>query len=237
MKKSLYLLKKITLSSNSNSNMKGIIKKQINKNCFLDFYELIELDYALIMIPKNIDKEKVFVVSSHYDCVYNFSLFEVDNNELKGTFDNSIGISTNILLLDKKINDLIIVFTDREETDREGIKNVIEYLDSSNYSVVNYFVLDVTTEETQKSTTIENCNIRLSYINDDIIKIKNKLCGYDEAKYLIDHRKKALSICCVLIAIDNVLDCHSEKGCLINVSNYEKYYDNAVEVIRHVKEG
>lgn len=205
-------------------NYNKLFAKIINDILPIKQHELFIGEYSIIIKPKKLNKNYI-VITAHFDSVYNTPFLNLKKGKLFGTMDNIIGVYSviNLINIFKNSNDIIFTFTDCEETTREGIKNVVYYINQ--YIKVDpqyYLVIDVTDEETKRIATIENCNIvNLIYDENKIEKIDNVKCGYDEAKYLNDLNINSLSICAAVKS--PLIGCHSEEGSKIKDKNLDEY--------------
>ena len=128
--------------------------------------------------------EPVVLVSSHVDCEYHitecFATFE-DENNLRGTFDNSITNAAIVyLMLQGNLPDNVLVaFTGDEEEDSRGALDVSRFIKKNKKDIINIFVLDVTEEgwENGADFTVEN-DFWDEDIGEKIIKIALGT-GYD----------------------------------------------------------
>lgn len=131
-------------------------------------YRLVAHEPLALLFAKRVpqENEKVVLVSSHVDCVYN-SCYCSDNGEYyKGTFDNSFG---NAAVLWCMLNDMlpanvVVAFTGDEEKDSHGVYQALEALKKYGCELSCAIVQDVTNVgwESGALFTIENdCGIDL----------------------------------------------------------------------------
>ena len=131
-------------------------------------YRLVAREPLALLFAKHVpqENEKVVLVSSHIDCVYN-SCFCSDSDEyFKGTFDNSFG---NAAVLWCMLNDMlpanvVVAFTGDEELDSRGVYQALEALKRFGCGLSCAIVQDVTNVgwESGALFTIENdCGIDL----------------------------------------------------------------------------
>lgn len=206
----------------------AFIISYINKN---DFYKIIINKKFILAIPKKL-KQNIKLVVSHIDNTYDKCFMIKHKNFYIGTFDNSIGIFTSLSLLKNNYDDVIFCYTDCEETDMSGIKELNIYMQEKlkTYSF-KYIILDVTEENVNVSTTIENSNLDI-YETNDIKIIQNEKCGYDESKYLLNKENiNTCSICAVLLMRNEKDYCHNRKGNYIKIVNINKYKKNVKKII------
>ena len=77
--------------------------------------------------------EKLVVISTHIDCVDEITDFftdRIDENIIKGTFDNSVTnyVAISLMLSGTLPENVIIAFTGDEERNSRGAKTLVEYL-------------------------------------------------------------------------------------------------------------
>lgn len=181
----------------------------------------VENGYILVT-NKFFDNQKKFIsLSSHIDNVYNNCFCNIDNEFLRGTFDNSL---TNYAMLDcirnLKQKQIIYIFTDNEELNNSTIINV-SLLKNNNF--LFNVCLDVTPYcHYTHVATIENDYYGLN-------KIKNKKVAYiqpyqsmnDESNFLQTKNLKSFSFCVTCDFSEN--RCHSENGGIISIKKYKAY--------------
>lgn len=212
----------------NNESVFAFIISYINKN---NFYKVFIDKKFILAIPKKLRKNIKLIVS-HIDNTYEKCFIKKQGKFYIGTFDNLIGVYTSLSLLNNNYDDVIFCYTDCEETDMSGIKELNIYAQKKlkAYSY-KYIVLDVSEEKVNVSTTIENSNLEINE-NKDVKIIENEMCGYDESKYLLKQGNiKTCSICAVLLMRNEKDYCHNEEGNYIKVSNIKKYKKNVKEII------
>ena len=179
-------------------------------------------------IPSN---RNLWLTLGQYDALVEYQ--EVASRYYLGTFDNSFGIYT-LLLLSKqdKIDNTIFAFTDCEETNMKGIKSLYKSLDKRfKQKKIRYYVLDVTEEDVIESTTLENSNFQIEFLK-DIKRIANKNCGYDESTFLLNNTSALTCSICSVLKMRNAEDfCHNKNGNYIKKENLEKYYNNICKIL------
>ena len=116
---------------------------------------------ALLFAKKEIgDGDKVILISSHVDCVYE-KCFCTDEGEcVRGTFDNSFGNAAVLwnMIIDTLPDNVIVTFTGNEEKDSRGALQVLEAVAGMNCFPAYAIVQDVTNVGWDSSAlfTIEN---------------------------------------------------------------------------------
>lgn len=221
---------KLSEELKANNKLFAII---INKIKMLKKYRVIITRYYILAIPKKDLHEKINVVVAHFDNVYDTCFINEEGKYYLGTFDNSIGIYTLLLLAKQdKIDNTIFAFTDCEETNMKGIKSSYKSLDKRfKQKKIRYYVLDVTEEDVIESTTLENSNFQIEFLK-DIKKIANKNCGYDESTFLLNNTSALTCSICSVLKMRNAEDfCHNKNGNYIKKENLEKYYNNICKIL------
>ena len=125
-------------------------------------YKLIGRQPLALLYAKRQVREgdRVLLISSHIDCVYD-NCFCADEGEcMRGTFDNSF---TNAALLwnmlhDRLPDNVVVAFTGNEESDSQGAVQAVVALGQMGCEVAAALVLDVTNEGWESSAlfTLEN---------------------------------------------------------------------------------
>ena len=125
-------------------------------------YKLISRQpLALLYAKRQLHEgDRVLLISSHIDCVYD-NCFCADEGEcMRGTFDNSF---TNAALLwnmlqDRLPDNIVVAFTGNEESDSQGAVQAVVALGQMGIEVSAALVLDVTNEGWESSAlfTLEN---------------------------------------------------------------------------------
>lgn len=131
-------------------------------------YRLLAREPLALLFAKRVpqENEKVVLVSSHVDCVYN-NCYCSDNGEYyKGTFDNSFGNAAVLwcMLNDSLPANVVVAFTGDEEKDSHGVYQALEALKKYGCELSCAIVQDVTNVgwESGALFTIENdCGIDL----------------------------------------------------------------------------
>ena len=131
-------------------------------------YKLVAREPLALLFAKSEPKEneKVVLVSSHVDCVYN-NCYCSDNGEYyKGTFDNSFGNAAVLLCMLNGVlpDNVVVAFTGDEEKDSHGVYQTLEALKKYGCELSCAIVQDVTNVgwESGALFTIENdCGIDL----------------------------------------------------------------------------
>lgn len=131
-------------------------------------YRLVAREQLALLFARRVpqENEKIVLVSSHIDCVYNSSFCSDNGEYYKGTFDNSFG---NAAVLWCMLNDMlpanvVVAFTGDEEKDSRGVYQVLEALKKYGCELSCAIVQDVTNVgwESGALFTIENdCGIDL----------------------------------------------------------------------------
>lgn len=125
-------------------------------------YKLVAREPLALLFAKRVPQEgeKVVLVSSHIDCVYDNCFCADEGDCLRGTFDNSF---TNAALLwnmlhDRLPDNVVVAFTGNEEGDSQGAVQTVVALGRMGCEVASALVLDVTNEgwESGASFTLEN---------------------------------------------------------------------------------
>lgn len=199
-------------------------------------FEIVVKDCFMVAIPSNFNYNNLVIVNSHVDNVYKKCFIKKEKNYYLGTFDNGIGIYTLLKQIKNNIiSNIAYSFTDCEETNMQGIKDLHNYITNRfNNCKISYIILDVTEENVDESTTIENCNIDFPII-DDIIKIENEHCGYDEAAFLLENSVSSVcSVCCTLKMRDINDNCHNPNGNYLLCNNINRYCCNVNYIINFV---
>lgn len=221
---------KLSEELKANNKLFAII---INKIKMLKRYRVIITRYYILAIPKKNLLEKVNVVVAHYDNVYDTCFIKEEKKYYIGTFDNSIGIYTLLLLAkQEKMDNTIFAFTDCEETNMKGIKSLYKSINKKfKGKKIHYYILDVTEEDVIESTTFENSNFQIEF-SEDIKKIDNKNCGYDESAFLLNNTPALTCSICSVLKMRNKKDfCHNKNGNYIKKENLEKYYNNIYNIL------
>ena len=126
-----------------------------------DYKPVARKPLALLYAKRQLrEGDRVLLISSHIDCVYD-NCFCADEGEcMRGTFDNSF---TNAALLwnmlhDKLPDNVVVAFTGNEESDSQGAVQTVVALGQMGCEVAAALVLDVTNEGWESSAlfTIEN---------------------------------------------------------------------------------
>ena len=125
-------------------------------------YKLVAREPLALLFAKRVPQEgeKMLLVSSHIDCVYDNCFCADEGDCLRGTFDNSF---TNAALLwnmlhDRLPDNVVVAFTGNEEGDSQGAVQTVVALGRMGCEVASALVLDVTNEgwESGASFTLEN---------------------------------------------------------------------------------
>ena len=125
-------------------------------------YKLVAREPLALLFAKRVPQEgeKMLLVSSHIDCVYDNCFCADEGDCLRGTFDNSF---TNAALLwnmlhDRLLDNVVVAFTGNEEGDSQGAVQTVVALGRMGCEVASALVLDVTNEgwESGASFTLEN---------------------------------------------------------------------------------
>ena len=219
----------LSVKNRNDQTIPSLIYNFLLKN---DYYKIEVRDNFIVVVPKNLTNNFVILVS-HLDNVYKKCFIKETEENYIGTFDNILGLYVSLNLTNKNYNNIIFCYTDCEETDMSGIRTLNKYIAkkfTNNYKYT-YIVLDVTEENVNVSTTIENSNIDC-VVNEDIIIIENDNCGYDESAYLLKNSNvKTCSICAVLKMCDENDNCHNKNGNYIKKENILKYYNNVKMIV------
>lgn len=125
-------------------------------------YKLVAREPLALLFAKRVPQEgeKMLLVSSHIDCVYDNCFCADEGDCLRGTFDNSF---TNAALLwnmlhDRLLDNVVVAFTGNEEGDSQGAVQTVVALGRMGCEVASALVLDVTNEgwDSGASFTLEN---------------------------------------------------------------------------------
>lgn len=125
-------------------------------------YKLVAREPLALLFAKRVPREgeKMLLVSSHIDCVYDNCFCADEGDCLRGTFDNSF---TNAALLwnmlhDRLPDNVVVAFTGNEEGDSQGAVQTVVALGRMGCEVASALVLDVTNEgwDSGASFTLEN---------------------------------------------------------------------------------
>ena len=125
-------------------------------------YKLVAREPLALLFAKRVPQEgeKMLLVSSHIDCVYDNCFCADEGDCLRGTFDNSF---TNAALLwnmlhDRLPDNVVVAFTGNEEGDSQGAVQTVVALGRMGCEVASALVLDVTNEgwDSGASFTLEN---------------------------------------------------------------------------------
>lgn len=158
------LLKAVTVDCKDNGKEFLVTDRITAIECLLKEtpYNLIAREPLALLFVRRMPQEgeKVLLISSHIDCVYN-SCFSSENGEFfHGTFDNSFG---NASVLWCMINGMlpenaVVAFTGDEEKDSGGAVQALLALGRMGCTISSVIVQDVTNEgwESGAPFTIEN---------------------------------------------------------------------------------
>ena len=126
-----------------------------------DYKPVARKPLALLYAKRGLGEgDRVLLISSHIDCVYNSCFCNDDGDSLRGTFDNSF---TNAAVLWNMLqnnfpDNVVVAFTGNEESDSQGAVQTVVALGQMGCEVAAALVLDVTNEgwESGALFTIEN---------------------------------------------------------------------------------
>ena len=131
-------------------------------------YRLVAREPLALLFAKRVpqENEKVVLVSSHVDCVYNNCFCSEDGEYYKGNFDNSFGNAAVLLCMLNGVlpDNVVVAFTGDEEKDSHGVYQALEALKKYGCELSCAIVQDVTNVgwESGALFTIENdCGIDL----------------------------------------------------------------------------
>ena len=125
-------------------------------------YKLIGRQPLALLYSKRevCEGDRVLLISSHIDCVYDNCFCADEGGCMRGTFDNSF---TNAALLwnmlhDRLPDNVVVAFTGNEESDSQGAVQAVVALGQMGCEVAAALVLDVTNEGWESSAlfTLEN---------------------------------------------------------------------------------
>lgn len=131
-------------------------------------YKLVAREPLALLFAKRVPQEgeKILLVSSHIDCVYNNCFCSEDGEYYKGNFDNSFGNAAVLLCMLNGVlpDNVVVAFTGDEEKDSHGVYQTLEALKKYGCELSCAIVQDVTNVgwESGALFTIENdCGIDL----------------------------------------------------------------------------
>ena len=125
-------------------------------------YKLIGRQPLALLYSKREVREgdRVLLISSHIDCVYNSCFCNDEGDCLRGTFDNSFGNAAVLwnMVHDRLPDNAVVAFTGDEERDSHGALQTVEALAGMGVEVSMVLVLDVTNVGWESGTlfTLEN---------------------------------------------------------------------------------
>ena len=125
-------------------------------------YRLISRQPLALLYAKRPLREgdRVLLISSHIDCVYNRCFCNDEGDCLRGTFDNSFGNAAVLwnMIHNRLPDNVVVAFTGDEERDSRGALQVVEALGEFGVEVTTALVQDVTNVGWESGTlfTIEN---------------------------------------------------------------------------------
>ena len=146
------ILKAVTVDCKDNgecfivTDRVAVIERMLQNS---DYKLISRRPLALLYAKRQVcEGDRVLLISSHIDCVYD-NCFCADEGEcMRGTFDNSF---TNAALLwnmlhDKLPDNVVVAFTGNEESDSQGAVQAVVALGQMGCEVAAALVLDVTNE-------------------------------------------------------------------------------------------
>ena len=198
-------------------------------------YRLVAREPLALLFAKRVpqENEKVVLVSSHVDCVYN-SCYCSDNGEYyKGTFDNSFG---NAAVLWCMLNDflpanVVVAFTGDEEKDSHGVYQALEALKKYGCELSCAIVQDVTNVgwESGALFTIENDSgfdiLRAYNIVSSLETYSGKFAFRHDAEPDESWNYAERGIPCLTLCAPVGGDMHSDEGVLLRKESAMEYCD------------
>lgn len=147
-----------------------------------DYKPVVRKPLALLYAKRGLGEgDRVLLISSHIDCVYNSCFCNDEGDCLRGTFDNSFGNAAALwnMIHDRLPDNVVVAFTGDEERDSRGALQVVEALGEMGVEVTTALVQDVTNVgwESGALFTIENdlgIDILTGY---NIISSLEQYCG------------------------------------------------------------
>ena len=126
-----------------------------------DYKLIARKPLALLYAKRGLGEgDRVLLISSHIDCVYNSCFCNDEGDCLRGTFDNSFGNAAALwnMIHDRLPDNVVVAFTGDEEHDSHGALQTVEALAGMGVEVSMVLVQDVTNVgwESGALFTIEN---------------------------------------------------------------------------------
>ena len=203
--------------------------------------------------------DNLVIVSTHVDChknIDNCYAEIIDDNTIKGTFDNGLtnAIMVNLMLENKLSDNIIIAFTGDEEEGSRGAKDVVKYMKNKGIDDYTVVILDVTDMGWDENAdyTIEN-NFWEEKFNKKIQMIISQLNGkwlfvpsyveripadipsenviYQEAEADESWDYDEKDVRCFSFCIPTCGDMHSNEGIYARLKSCDVYMENLVRVL------
>lgn len=228
--------------------------RRINSDGLFHFYSKRPIEQLV--------NESIVVVSSHVDCergISNCFTSVVDNNIMRGTYDNAITNASIIfaMLTEQLPDQVLIAFTGDEEVDSKGGKHLLKFLRSKSIEVKVIVVLDVTDMGWMENAdfTIENnfwndivgskiigiadsSSYNWRFVPSDVGTIPQYVSSdyvimeeaeEDESWYYDEEKQQCFSFCLPVYG-----EMHSDDGVLVRKEAFYNYSEMLVKLLQEV---